>query len=284
MKWDKYSTIELSNGLKLPIIGFGTALMQNDTCVYAVDEAIKQGYRLIDTASQYKNEEPVGKSVRECGISRSKLFVSSKLWNKDHGYENTIRAFEESLKWMGLDYLDLYLIHWPNPKDLRNIGYEKHNSDSWRAMEELYEAGKVRAIGVSNFLPHHLEALIKHAKIKPMINQICLYPGHVDKETVEFCRKKHIILQAYSPLGAGKLLSNSVIIYLAQKYNRTPAQICLRWHLQNGFIPLPKSVNGERIKSNIDIFDFELSNDEMDILSNLKTELHLLPNPDEAEF
>lgn len=281
---NKDNTVELSNGIKLPIIGFGTALARDSICNDAVKEAIKQGYRLIDTASQYKNEEPVGMAVRESGIERSKLFVSSKLWNTDHGYENTMRAFEETLKWTGLEYLDSYLIHWPNPKPLRGIGYEKHNADSWKAMEELYKAGKIRAIGVSNFLPHHLEALIKHAEIRPMINQICLYPGHVQIETVEYCKKHRIAVQAYSPLGAGKLLENPVIVDLAKKYNRTSAQICLRWHLQMGFIPLPKSVSRERIKSNINVFDFALSEQEVGELSGLEMELKLLPSPDEAEF
>lgn len=277
-------TVELSNGVKIPSIGFGTALARGSICDESVRMAIKQGYRLIDTASQYKNEEPVGKAVRECGIERSKLFVSSKLWNEDHGYENTIKAFEETLNWMGLEYLDAYLIHWPNPKPLRNIGYEKHNADSWKAMEELYKAGKIKAIGVSNFLPHHLDALMKHAEIQPMINQICLYPGHIQMETVEYCKKHHIAVQAYSPLGAGKLIENPVIVDLAKKYNRTSAQVCLRWHLQMGFIPLPKSVNEERIKSNRDVFDFVLSEEDMNKLSTLKVILELLPSPDEAEF
>lgn len=281
---DKNAVVELTNGVQLPVIGFGTACMRSEGCKNAVGEAVKSGYRLIDTAAQYKNEEPVGKAAAESDIPRSKLFINSKLWNEDHGYENTMRAFEETLRWTGLEYLDSYLIHWPNPKPLRNMGFEEHNAASWKAMEELYRAGKIKAIGVSNFLPHHLNALIRHAEIKPMINQICLYPGNIQKETVAYCREHHIVLQAYSPLGAGKLLAHPVILGLSKKYGCTPAQICIRWHLQSGFIPLPKSADPARIRTNMDVFDMVLSDEDMGLLSSLDVNIKLLPNPDEADF
>jgi len=269
------------NGTTLPAIGFGTACLKGDICVSAVAEAIKRGYRLIDTASQYGNEAEVGEGIRQSGIPREEILICSKLWDDDHGYERTYEAVRKSLEQLRLDYLDLYLIHWPNPRALRAIGYETHNAQSWRAMEEMYRAGKIRSIGVSNFQPHHLDALIRHASILPMVNQICLYPGHTQSETVSYCHERGIVLEAYSPLGAGRILDHPVILNLAERYNKTPAQICLRWHLQNGFIPLPRSSRTEGIDSNFDIFDFSMTAEDTASLSQLDIHLKLLPDPDE---
>lgn len=276
--------MELPNGFKIPAIGYGTATIRGLQCIEAVKNAVDCGYRLIDTASQYKNEEAVGNAIKECGCARSEVFVSSKLWNDAHGYDKTLKAFQETLNWTGLDYLDIYLIHWPNPKALRMEGYEKHNAETWQAMEELYLAGKVKAIGVSNFQQHHLDALIKKAKIRPMINQICLYPGKEQKELVQYCNEKGIVLESYSPLGAGKLLQNPYLVELGSKYGKNPGQIVLRWHIQKRFIPLPRSVCKERMKGNMEIFDFELTEMEMDKLSKLKMKINILPDPDEADF
>ena len=277
---------KLSNGIKIPPIGFGTALANGRQAVEAVKNAISLGYRLIDTAASYKNEESVGIAIKECGVPREELLITSKLWNDDHGYDSTLKAFEQSLKWLGLDYLDIYLIHWPNPLKFRAEGYERHNAESWKAMEELYAAGKIKAIGVSNFMPHHLEALLKTASVQPMINQIRMHPGHSQKETVDYCRKKGILIEAYSPLGGtgGNLLSMPLIQDLAKKYQVSVSQLCVRWGVQMGIVPLPKSANLDRIKENINVFDFEISLEDMDSLTNMSDEAKGLPHPDEARF
>lgn len=276
--------IRLLNGISIPAMGYGTATIRGNDCVRTVKDAIDAGYRLIDTASEYGNEEAVGEAVKDCGVSRSELFISSKLWNDAHGYDLTMRAFEESCKRLRVDYLDIYLIHWPNPVALRDIGYEEHNADSWRAMEELYDSGRIRAIGVSNFQVHHLGVLMRHAKIQPMINQICLHPGRLQRDIVDFCRSNEIALQAYCPLGAGKLFGNEYIKSLAHKYGSTEGQISLRWHIQNGFVPLPRTVHKERMEENIDVFNFELTEEEMEKLSSLDVDIHILPDPDDANF
>lgn len=275
------ASVKLSNGLSVPSVGFGTATLRDDACVLAVKEAVQMGYRLIDTASQYGNEVEVGEGIRQSGVPRESLFVCSKLWDDDHGYESTHRAVQATLDRLGLEYLDLYLIHWPNPRSLREIGYETHNAQSWRAMEELYREGKLRSIGVSNFQPHHLEALMKHSNIPPMINQICLHPGRTQPETVSYCREHGILLEAYCPLGAGRVLKHPVILDMAEHYGKSPAQICLRWHLQNGFIPLPRSSRVEGIRANLDIFDFCLKQEDVDVLSGLDVHIKILPDPDD---
>jgi diketogulonate reductase-like aldo/keto reductase len=275
----------LSNGLEIPLIGFGTAqAAEGEVAVRAVREAIAQGYRLIDTASIYGNEISVGRAIRESGVPREELFVTTKLWNDDHGYESTLRAFEASLRRLGLDYLDLYLIHWPNPAKFRAEGYEQRNADSWRAMEELYAAGKIRAIGVSNFQPRHLAALLKTATVKPMVNQIRLHPGYLQAAAVADAEARGILLEAYSPLGMGQLMSAPKLKSLADKYGRTVAQICLRWSLQKGFLPLPKSVTAARIKENAALFDFEIAPDDMDYLTGIENPAGPGLDPDQAPF
>ncbi len=275
---------KLSNGVSVPCIGFGTWKMaEGKEASTAVKEAITMGYRHIDTAAIYKNEASVGRGIFESGIDRNELFVTTKLWNDDHGYDATLKAFEDSMTKLGLSTIDLYLIHWPNPLKFRD-NWEERNAESWRAMEDLYRAGKIRAIGVSNFMPHHFEALMKTANIAPMVNQIRLFPGFMWKETITYCQEKHIFIEAYSPLGKGVVLASPIIVEIAKKYGKSPAQICLRWSLQMGFLPLPKSVTTERICENAHVFDFILSDADMAQLTNMENLCGDGKHPDESLF
>ncbi|MCD2501140.1 aldo/keto reductase [Clostridium sp. NSJ-145] len=251
---------KLANGVDIPSIGFGTyKLGEEQEVIDKVKLALNLGYRQIDTASFYGNEEGVGKGIAESGIDRKDIFLVTKLWNDDHGYEETINAFNKSIKKLGVDYLDLYLIHWPN----------KLNSETWRAFEDLYKEGKVRAIGVCNFKIGHLEELKKTAKIMPMVNQIEIHPCKTQKETIEYCNENNIQVVAWGPIMRGKILSLPLMLELSEKYNKSIAQITLRWHIQNGVIPIPKSSNEERIKANIDIFDFDISSEDIKKIDEL---------------
>ncbi|NJP39647.1 aldo/keto reductase [Oscillospiraceae bacterium HV4-5-C5C] len=271
---------QLANGVKIPCIGFGTwQTPDGEVCVSAVREALAAGYRHIDTAQGYGNEASVGRAVRESGIPRDELFITSKLTNSEHGYTKTLAAFEASLQRLDMDYLDLFLIHWPNPIAFRDR-WEEANAGTWRAFEELYRAGRVRAIGISNFRPRHLDALLKTAEIAPQINQIRLCPGDTQETVVQDCRSRHILLEAYSPLGVGKALQAPELVALAQKYGKSPAQICLRWSLQNGFLPLPKSVTPARIRENLQVFDFELAEADMQTIAALKGIAGYAADPD----
>jgi diketogulonate reductase-like aldo/keto reductase len=276
-------TYKLSNGVEIPCVGFGTWRAENgDVCETAVLDALKIGYRHIDTATAYGNEESVGKAVRRSGLPRGEIFITSKLNNPEHGYESTHRAFQGTMERLGLEYLDLYLIHWPNPMKFRNC-WEEANAGSWKAFEELCEAGKIRAIGVSNFMPRHLEALAKTEKIAPMVNQIRLCPGETQDETVGYCRARGILLEAYSPLGGGRIFDVPEMKGIADKYGKTVSQVCLRWCLQMGWLPLPKSVNAARIRENADLFDFELG--DGDVKAIAKTEgCGLQRDPDTIPF
>ena len=257
------STYSLRNSYTIPCIGFGTfEVNDGDETINSVLEALKQGYRHIDTATRYNNEESVGLAIKQSGINRDEIFVTSKLWNSDQGYETTLKAFDTTLTKLDMEYLDLYLIHWPIPVNHKE-DWEQSTYDTWRAMEKLYKDGKIKAIGVSNFKPHHLKALIEKAEIMPMINQIELHPSHLQEETVTFCIKNNILIEAWGPLSRGKIFTVKEIQEIANKYNKTIAQVTLRWHIQNGIIPLPKSVTPSRIKENLDIFDFELSLEDM---------------------
>ncbi len=261
---------ELSNGLYIPCIGFGTWQVQNgDAALTSVKAALQSGYRHIDTAAGYGNEQSVGQAVKESGIPREEIFITSKLQNDMHGYENTLKAFEETMARLNTKYLDLYLIHWPNPAKFRNQ-WQEANAGSWKAFEELYRAGRIKALGVSNFRPHHFEALFKTAEIKPMVNQIRLCPGDTQDETVDYCRDRGILLEAYSPLGVGKIFQVPQVQALAAKYNRSIAQICVRWSLQRGYLPLPKSTTPSRILENAQVFDFELAPEDVKLLADLK--------------
>ena len=277
-------TYRLSNGVGIPCIGFGTwQTPDGDVAVRSVAAAIEAGYRHIDTAQAYGNEESVGKGIRESGIDRKDLFVTTKLWNSNHSYKLTMRTFEESMNKLGLDYLDLFLIHWPNPIAFRDH-WQEANAESWKAMEELYEAGKIRAIGVSNFRPHHIEEILKTAKVAPMVNQIRLCPGDTQDETVNWCREHGMVLEAYSPLGIGQIFEVSEMQKLAEKYHRSIAQVCIRWSLQRGYLPLPKSVTPSRIQENLKVFDFELSDEDVQLIADLKGCVGYASDPDHTNF
>jgi len=276
--------LTLSNGVKIPSIGFGTwQTPEGDVATEAVKAAIEAGYRHIDTAQAYGNERGVGEGIRRSGISRDELFVTTKLTNDNHTYEITKSSFEQSLKDLGLDYVDLFLVHWPRPMKFRDC-WEKANAETWKAMEELYEEGKIRAIGVSNFMPKHLSALLETAKIAPMVNQIRLCPGCTQDEIVNYSRDMGMILEAYSPLGTGKIFDSEEVKSLAAKYGKSIAQISIRWSLQMGFLPLPKSVNADRIRANLDVFDFELSDEDMSFLTGLTGVAGGAPDPDNMPF
>ena len=277
-------TFELRNGSCIPCIGFGTWQMPDDDTGYkAVRKALEAGYRHIDTASIYKNEETVGRAIIDSGVPRSEIFLTSKLWGDDYGYESTKRAFEKSLELLHTGYLDLYLMHWPNPVKFRN-NWKKNNADTWKAIEELYEEGKIKSIGVSNFMIHHLEELKKTASIMPMVNQIKLCPGDTKDELVSYCRENGILVEAYSPLGTGKVFKVPELIELASKYNVTIAQLSIRWSLQMGYLPLPKSVTPEYISNNADVFSFKISDDDVNKIAGLTNCCGVPRNPDEVPW
>ncbi len=274
---------ELNNGIKIPCVGFGTwQTPDGETAINAVKAALEAGYRHIDTAAAYKNEESVGKAIAESGIDRKDIFITSKLWNTRRGYKTTLAAFDETMEKLGLDYLDLYLIHWPaNKTQFEN--WDEINLETWRAMTELYKAGRIRAIGVSNFLPHHLNSLV-NTEVVPAINQIEFHPGFMQSETVEYCRKNAIAVEAWSPLGTGRMLANETLIAIAAKYNKSVAQLCIRWCLQNGTIPLPKSVTPSRIIENTDVFDFVISDEDMATINAMEYCGGSGHNPDTVGF
>lgn len=260
----------LNNGLFIPSIGFGTwQTPDGDTAVAAVKAALAAGYRHIDTAAIYGNERCVGQAIKEAGIPREELFITTKLWNDAHSYEGAKAAIDASLDRLGLEYLDLYLIHWPSPKASRDQ-WKEGNAQAWRAMEEAVAAGKIKSIGVSNFMPHHLDALLETATITPAVNQIFLNPSDQQDQVVAYNQAHGILSQAYSPLGTGKIFEVPALVALADKYNKTVAQLVLRWSLQKGFLPLPKSVHEDRIQSNLQIFDFDISKADMATIDGLK--------------
>ena len=263
-------TYTLSNGVNIPCVGFGTWQTPNgETAINSVLEAMKCGYRHIDTAACYGNEESVGKAIKLSRINREELFVTSKLWNTDQGYESTLKAFDKTIKDLGLDYLDLYLIHWPVVKEHKE-DWKEAICETWKAFEKLYSDGKIRAIGVSNFKPHHLKVIFENCNIKPMVNQIELHPSHNQDETVKFCRNNNILVEAWGPLSTGRIFKVKEMQDIADKYSKSIAQITLRWHIQNEILPLPKSVTPSRIKENSMIFDFELLKEDMELIQNLK--------------
>lgn len=277
-------TYTLNNGVKIPVIGFGTWQTPNgEVAKESVLAALNSGYRHIDTAKAYGNEKSVGEAIKKSGVNRHDLFVTTKLWNSDHGYENTKKAIDQSLLDLDLDYLDLYLIHWPNPVAMRDHWAEL-NSESWRAMEEAVQAGKIRAIGVSNFRKNHLDALMENAEIKPTVNQIFLNPSDLQPEVVAENKKLDLLSEAYSPLGTGGLLGNEVVKSVAANYGKSPAQVLIRWSLQHGFLPLPKSVHPEYIEANVDVFDFEISPEDMAALDGLHGEAGVANDPDTINF
>ncbi|MBB6285339.1 diketogulonate reductase-like aldo/keto reductase [Geobacillus subterraneus] len=271
------STTTLHNGVKMPWLGLGVFLVKDgEEVINAVKTALEVGYRSIDTAAIYGNEQGVGKAIAESGIPRDELFITTKVWNADHGYESTLAAFDESMKKLGLDYLDLYLIHWPLPSRGKYV-------ETWRALEKLYKDGRVRAIGVSNFKTHHLEEIMANCEIKPMVNQVEYHPRFNQKELHDFCKSHGIQLEAWSPLAQGRLLDHPVLVEIANKYNKSTAQIIIRWDLQTEVVTIPKSVKPHRIAENADVFDFELSQEDMDKINALHHNERMFADPDEFD-
>lgn len=277
-------TYQLANGVEIPMVGFGTwQTPDGEVAEESVFAAIKAGYRHIDTAAAYKNEESVGRGIKRSGVPREELFITTKLWNDSHSYELAKKAIDESLEKLGLDYLDLYLIHWPNPIAFRD-NWQEANAGAWRAMEEAVDAGKIRAIGVSNFHAHHLDELLKTARIKPVVNQIFLNPSDLQPEVTTYNQEHDILSEAYSPLGTGKIFEVPELKEIAGKYNKSVAQVVLRWSLQHGFLPLPKSVHEDRIKENAEIFDFEITPEDMQKIDGLHDVAGLAKDPDTTNF
>lgn len=279
---DYYS---LANGHQIPKLGFGTwELKDGEETYQAVRAALEVGYRHIDTAQTYKNEASVGKAIADADVAREDIFLTTKIWNSMSTYEETLQSINDSLLRLKTDYVDLLLIHWPNPVAFRvDPGFEKRNAEVWRAMETAYKDGRARAIGISNFRPHHLAALLKTAEITPMVNQIKLTPGLTHEHTVQDSRAHGLLMEAYSPLGSGAVFDSAVITALAEKYGKTNAQIALRWAIDHDFLPLTRSRTRDHIAANADIFDFSLSAADiatLDTLEGMATDL----NPDETDF
>ncbi|WP_308314563.1 aldo/keto reductase [Streptomyces gilvus] len=269
----KVPPIILNNGVEMPQLGFGVWQVPDDEAEQAVATALEAGYRSIDTAAIYGNEEGTGKAIAASGVPREEIFVTTKLWNSEHGYDATLRAFDASLEKLGLDYLDLYLIHWPTPARDKYV-------DTYKAFEKLHADGRVRAIGVSNFEPEHLRRLIDETSVIPAVDQIELHPHLQQRAAREFHAEQGIATEAWSPLGQGKgLLEVPAIVAIAQKHGRTPAQVVLRWHLQLGTIVIPKSVTPSRIRENIEVFDFSLDTEDLAAISALNEDRRLGPDP-----
>lgn len=248
----------LENGTEMPFLGFGTWLVTDEKIIL---DALASGYRHIDTARRYENEKMIGNALQQCGIPRRELFLTSKVWKTDLGYDKTMASFEASLKDLQVQYLDLLLIHWPLP--FPGADWKPLVTESWKALEKLYDEGAVRAIGVCNFLPQHLLHVLKDANTAPMIDQFEFHPGYPQYETLQFCRSRGIQAEAWSPLGRGRLLEDPLVLEMAKKYGKSPAQICLRFCLQNNVLPLPKSSAPERMQANLDIFDFDMEQEDI---------------------
>lgn len=273
----------LANGVGIPCLGFGTYKTPDGAeGAAAVRAALAEGYRHIDTAAFYGNETAVGQGVRASGLPREEIFVTTKVWNTDRGYEKAKAAVLESLKRLGLDYIDLCLIHWPAAPHQYPETWEQLNLGTWRALTELYRAGKLRAIGVSNFKPHHLRALMD-TEVPPMVDQIEVHPGQIQEETVAWCQSHGILVEAWSPMGRGALLEHPAVTALAEKYRRTPAQICIRWCLEKGILPLPKSVTPARIAENAGVFSFRLTPEDVTALDAVPPTARS-HDPDEVSF
>lgn len=271
-------TILFHDGNGIPQIGLGVWQTPDDTAVTAVKTALSAGYRHIDTAAIYENEPGVGEGMRASGLDRSEIFLTTKLWNSEQGYDSTLKAFDASLKRLGTDYVDLYLIHWPAPGRDRYV-------DTWKAFIQLQKEGRARSIGVSNFNPDHLQRLIDETGVTPVINQIELHPDFPQKEARAYHDRHRIVTQSWSPLGQGRLLENPVIAGVAAKHGRTPAQVVIRWHIDNGLVVIPKSVTPSRIVENFNVFDFKLDDGDMATLATLEKDGGRIgPDPMTAPF
>ncbi len=265
----------------MPVIGFGVfRIPEGEEVFNAVKNALESGYRMIDTAAMYKNEEGVGRAVKESGIPREEIFITTKLWNTDQGYESALKAIDVSLGKLGVSYVDLYLIHWPTASDQLREGVSiNKREDTWRAMEEIYKSGKAKAIGVSNYMVSHLKEMENYAKIKPMVNQFEFHPFLYQEELLNYCKENNIAVQAHSPLADVKGSSVESVVNIAKKHSKSPAQVFIRWSIQHGAVPIPKSTHKERIKENIEVFDFELAEEDMKTLDGLNENLHVRADP-----
>ncbi|MFD1887898.1 aldo/keto reductase [Paenibacillus wenxiniae] len=270
------STTTLSNGVEMPWFGLGVyKVEEGEQVVNSVKWAIEAGYRSIDTAALYQNEEGVGQAIKESGVAREELFITTKVWNSDQGYDTTLQAFEQSLSKLGLDYIDLYLVHWP---------VKGKYKETWRALEQLHADGKVRAIGVSNFQIHHLEDVLADAKVRPVVNQVELHPLLSQVELRHYCKEQGIQIEAWAPLAQGRLLDNPALQTIADQHGKSIAQVLLRWDIQSGIVTIPKSINKERIVQNADIYDFELSDAEMKQIDDLNENRRFGADPDNFDF
>lgn len=266
----------LHNGVKMPWLGLGVYKVENgDEVIHSIHKAIEVGYRSIDTAAFYQNEEGVGQAIKDAGIPREELFITTKVWNDKHGYENTLQAFEDSRQKLGLDYLDLYLIHWP---------VKEKFVDTWRALEKLYKDGYVRAIGVCNFKNHHLEDIMSNCDVKPMVNQIEFHPRLTQSEVLSFCKANQIQVEAWAPLMRGRIIDNPTIVSIAEKYGKKPSQVVLRWDLEQEVVTIPKSVHENRIRENADIFDFQLEESDIQEINSLNKNERTGQDPDNFNF
>lgn len=264
------STVALNNGINIPLIGLGTWTLSGRSAYQAIIWATEIGYRLIDTATIYGNEREIGSALKDISVPRDELFITTKVWNTDQGFEKTQAAFEKSLKRLKLDYIDLYLIHWP---------ISGTRNETWNALEKLYNDGIVRAIGVSNYTINHLEELFIEASIVPTVNQIEFSPFLYQKKLMEYCKSKNIVVEAYSPLTRARRLNNDRIKTISQKYSKTPAQILIRWGLQHGIIEIPKSGDQTHLKENVEIFDFNINIDDMISIDNLNEDFRIVDDP-----
>ncbi|UTA70063.1 aldo/keto reductase [Emticicia sp. 21SJ11W-3] len=266
----KQLMISLSNGVQMPLLGLGVYDMYKKEAVQAVLYALETGYRLIDTASMYRNETEIGNAVNQSGINRNELFITTKVNNDEQGYEKTLRAFDASLQKMNLDYVDLYMVHWP---------IKLTRKFTWKALERLYHEGRVKAIGVANYLIPFLDELSIEATVMPAVNQVEFSPYLFQEELLNYCREKNIQLQAYSPLVRGQRMNDPKLLSVAQKYNKTPAQIILRWAMQLGISTIPKSANPERLKENFDVFDFEINQEDISFICSFNENLRIVDDP-----
>jgi len=273
MKLSLDTRYTLNNGVEMPCIGLGTWKMSaGSETKEACMSALNAGYRLIDTAAMYGNEKDVGEAVRECGIPRNDIFVTTKLWNSDHGYEQALKAFDHSLRTLGLDYVDLYLIHWPGGG---------RRPETWKAFEKLLADDRCRAIGVSNYTIRHVQEMDSYAKVPPVVDQVELHPYLYQRDLIEYCRSKRVQVESYSPLTHGNMLGEQALVNVAKKYGKQVAQVLIRWGLQHGLVEIPKAVHPEHIAANIDVFDFEISADDMKALDSLTRGYRVTWNPEE---
>jgi len=273
---DITGTVRLDNGLEMPYLGLGVFKIKDGSeVINAIHNAFDAGYRHIDTAALYGNEEGVGRAIKAYDISREKVFVTSKVWNTEQGYESTLRAFDKSMERLGFEYLDLYLVHWPVAGKYK---------DTWRALEKIYREGRVKAIGISNFLQHHILDLMQTAEIKPMVNQVEFHPRLVQQDLIDFCKENDIQFEAWSPFRMGEIFKVKELDAIAERYNKSVAQLIVRWDLQKGVVTIPKSVRKERIISNADVFDFEISKEDMALINGLDRQDRIGADPDNLNF